>query len=132
MLQYTREELLSLCIPDIDPKYTVEKWPLHWEELRQKEALTFLTKHRRKDGQILDVEVRAHFLEFNGEEYNCAFINDITERKKSEEQLHLSNSFQQAVLNNIPSGVFWKDRELKYLERTRFSGNLPIVNRTRI
>jgi len=120
MLLYTREELLSLSVPDIDTLYTVEKWPLHWEELRQRERLTLLTKHRRKDGQILDVEVRAHFLEFNGEEYNCAFINDITERKKTEEQLHLSHSFQQAVLNNIPSGVFWKDRESKYLGANTF------------
>ena len=115
MLLYTREELLSLGVRDIDPQYSVEEWPLYWETLRQQESLTFLTKHRRKDGQILDVEVQAHFLEFNGEEYNCAFVNDITERKKTEEQLHLSHSFQQAVLNNIPSGVFWKDRELKYL-----------------
>ncbi len=119
-LLYTRDELLSLCVPDIDPHYTMEKWPLSWEALRQQETLTFLTKHRRKDGQLLDVEVRAHFLEFNGEEYNCAFVNDITERKKTEEQLHLSHSFQQAVLNNIPSGVFWKDRESKYLGANTF------------
>ena len=120
MLQYTRSELLSLSIPDIDPNYTKEKWPLHWEELHQREALTFFSKQRRKDGKILDVEVRAHFLEFNGEEYNCAFINDITERKKLEEELYLSYAFQQAVLNNIPSGVFWKDKELEYLGANTF------------
>jgi PAS domain S-box-containing protein len=115
MLQYTRDELLTLRISDIDPMYTPDKWPLHWEELREKQVLKFFTKQRRKDGKELDVEVRAHYLEFGGYEYNCAFINDITERKQAEERLYMAHRFQQAVLNNIPSGVFWKDRQSKYL-----------------
>jgi PAS domain S-box-containing protein len=54
-------------------------------------------------------------LEFGGQEYNCAFVNDITERKQSEERLYMAHRFQQLLLNNIPSGVFWKDRQSKYL-----------------
>ncbi len=115
MLQYTGKELLNLSIPDIDLFYSEEKWPVHWEDLRQNKALTFLTKVRRKDGQELDWQVRAHFLEFEGQEYNCAFINDVTEQKKIEERLLTTHRFQQTVLNTIPSGVFWKDRQSKYL-----------------
>ncbi len=115
LLQYTESELLSFSIPDIDVLFTFEKWALHWENLRDEKVLKFFTKQRRKDGTILDVEVRAHFLEFEGEEYNCAFIQDVTEQKKLEEKLLLAHQFQDIVLNTIPSGVFWKDRESKYL-----------------
>ncbi|MGC3944043.1 MAG: PAS domain S-box protein [Chryseolinea sp.] len=115
LLQYSREELLSLRIPDIDPDYTAVDWPVHWERLRQLQTMTFLTRHRRKDGKLLDVEVRTHHLEFDGQEYHCAVVNDITERKISEEQLRTSHRFLQAMLNNIPDGVFWKDRDSKYL-----------------
>ena len=115
LLQYTEIELLTFSIPDIDILVTFEKWVKHWENLRKEKVLKFFTKQRRKDGTILDVEVRAHFLEFEGVEYNCAFIQDVTEQKQLEEKLHLVHQFQEIVLNTIPAGVFWKDRESKYL-----------------
>ena len=40
---------------------------------------------------------------------------DITERKRSEENLHESREMLKAVLNAIPVRVFWKDKDLKYL-----------------
>src|SRR5262245_57847986 len=33
-LEYSREELLRLRIPDIDPAMTLARWPEHWAELR--------------------------------------------------------------------------------------------------
>lgn len=120
MLQYSRDELRALRVPDIDPLYPAEQWPMHWEELRRKQVLTLLTKHRRKDGTDLDVEIRAHYLEFGGEEYHCAFVNDVTERRQSEERLRMSHRFMQAILNNIPDGIFWKDRNSKYLGGNTF------------
>lgn len=115
LLHYSREELLSLRIADIDPLYPAEDWETHWNALRDSQVLNFITKHRRKDGRELDVEVRAHYLEFNNVEYNCAIVNDVTDRKLSEEKMRTSHRFMQALLNNIPDGVFWKDRESKYL-----------------
>ncbi|MEJ1237521.1 PAS domain S-box protein [Chryseolinea sp. T2] len=115
LLQYSREELLKLRIPDIDPNYEAKDWPAHWERLRQLQTLTFLTKHRRKDGSEIDVEVRTHHLEFDDQEYHCAVVNDVTDRKLSEEKLRTSHRFLQTILNYIPDCVFWKDRESKYL-----------------
>lgn len=130
MLQYSREELLTLSIPDIDPLYEWEQWPYHWEQLRQNQVLSLLTKHRRKDGSSLDVEVNAHFLEFDGQEFNCAFVSDVTDRLQAEEQLRASHRFLQAILNNIPDGVFWKDRESKYLGANIFFMKIANWNAT--
>ena len=115
MLQYSPEELLKLRVPDIDPNFSMEDWPNHWDDLRRKQTMTVLTRHRRKDGKELDVEVRAHHLEFDGQEFHCDIVNDITERKLSEEKRRSSHRLIQAILNNIPDGVFWKDRESRYL-----------------
>ncbi len=43
------------------------------------------------------------------------FGNDITEKKRTEEDLHASRKMLQAVLDTIPARVFWKDSESKYL-----------------
>jgi PAS domain S-box-containing protein len=85
-LGYSREELLRLCISDINPIITADQWGGHWEELRGKGSLRFETQHRTKSGDLHDVEVVANHIVFEGQEFNCATVRDITERKRVEEE----------------------------------------------
>ncbi len=47
--------------------------------------------------------------------YYLSMVENITERHYIEEELHRSHQILQFVFDNIPVGVFWKDRELRYL-----------------
>ena len=85
-LGYTREELLSLVVFDIDPQYPRERWMAHWEETRKLGSSIIETTHRAKDGRIFPVELSIDFMSFAGEEYLCGFGRDITERKRAEEE----------------------------------------------
>lgn len=87
---YANEELLAMSIPDIDPDFTADVWPGHWQELQQKGNLTFETRHRRKDGSIFPVEVSANYIKFDGKEFNVAFIRDISGRKQIENALRIA------------------------------------------
>ena len=44
---------------------------------------------------------------------------DITERKQAEQSLRTSQQMLETVINNIPQGVFWKDRNSVYLGGNR-------------
>ena len=83
-LGYSREELLSLSIPDITPDYPRGTWADRWREMRDRRNITFEGHHRTKDGRVFPVEVTANHLEFQGIEYDCAFARDITERMRGE------------------------------------------------
>ena len=87
---YSREELLSMTIHDIDPNYSAEIWPEFWKELKQSGSLTFESCHRTKEGKIFPVEVTVDHLEYSGKEYHCGFARDITERKRAEDALRRS------------------------------------------
>jgi PAS domain S-box-containing protein len=87
LLGYTHAELLSKTVHDINPTMSVERWPRHWKELKQRGSFTFESQQRTKDGRIIPVEISVNYLEFNGQEYNCAFARDITERKQAERAL---------------------------------------------
>ena len=86
-LGYTQKELLSMTIHDLDPDFPPSVWQSHWEEVKRRGSFTIETRHQRKDGSIFPIEVSVNYLIFQGKEYNFAFVRDITERKKAEEQI---------------------------------------------
>jgi len=83
---YTKEELLAMSIPDIDPDFPTEAWPAHWQELKHKGSMSFETRHRRKDGSIFPIEISANFVRFGDREYNIAFARNISARKQAENE----------------------------------------------
>ncbi len=85
-LGYTREELEGMTVADIDPSFPLDTWPHHWQQLQREKSILLETTHRRKDGSIFPVEIRANFVAFDGLEYNCAIIRDISERKRLEQE----------------------------------------------
>ncbi|TAN42538.1 MAG: PAS domain S-box protein [Nitrospirae bacterium] len=90
LLGYTREEFWGISASDVNPEHPKEAWPLHWEELKQKKTLSFEARLRRKNGSFVPVEINANHISFGGQEYNCAFVRDVTDREKSEE-MRLAN-----------------------------------------
>jgi PAS domain S-box-containing protein len=81
---YSREELLSLTIFDLNPDYDSGVWELRFEELKRRGTITLETRHRAKDGRIFPVEVSANYVFINGQEFNFATVRDLTERRKQE------------------------------------------------
>jgi len=108
---YSREELLSMTVHDIDPDYSAEIWPEFWEKLKQSGSLTFESCHRSKEGRIFPVEITANYLEYNGKEYHCSFARDITERKRAEEALRETEELYRTVLKTSPDGISINDME---------------------
>ncbi len=84
---YSREELLHMTVFDIDPIFPREGWAQHSERLRQQQSFRIETQHRTKMGELFPVEVSINYIEYNGKEYNFAFVRDVTERKRAEESL---------------------------------------------
>ncbi len=100
-LGYTREELLTMTVHDIDPLFTREIWPEHWIELKEKKSFIIESQHRSKDGKIIPVELRLNFVEFGGKEYNCAFATDLTERRIAEERVEEHRGFLERVIESL-------------------------------
>ena len=89
MSGYSRQELLSMHTSDVEvneasPELVVQ----HIQRIFQSGSDRFETRHRCKDGRIIEVEVIATFLKLR-KRYVFAFMHDITERKRAEEQIRL-------------------------------------------
>jgi PAS domain S-box-containing protein len=78
MLGYSREELLTMNIKDIDVNFTPEDWGEHWEMLKWQKYHKMESLHRTKEGGTFLVEITDNYLEFNGKEYDFAFVRPIS------------------------------------------------------
>ena len=116
ILEYSNEELLAMTVFDIDPQFPPDKWCLHWEEIRQDKSFVIETCHRTKNGKAFPVEVSVNYMTHNGQEYNCAFARDISERREAEDAIRKSEEKYRAYINNSPTGVFVADFKGRYVE----------------
>ena len=123
-LGYTREELLSMKIQEINPEFPPERWPSHWDELRKGRIFSSESTHRAKDGHLIPVEIKANYIEFDGKEYNCVYARDITARKRNEELILLERDFSKAVIDSLPGIFYLFDRKGKFL---RWNKNLEEI-----
>ena len=86
MLGYSREELLCLSVPDIEPP-DMESLYNGTTAARTSDFVFAEARHRRKDGSLLPVEVSRYHLEFGGSDFTCCISRDITDRKRAETEL---------------------------------------------
>lgn len=89
-LGYARQELTGMYPWQFDPDFPAEAWPDVWSNLKKNGIVNIETRHRRKDGSILNVDVTGQYISFNGEEFSFSFVQDITERKKTDAELRIA------------------------------------------
>ena len=106
MLGYSHEEMLSMRIADVDSEET----SVHTQNRMQKIVETgedrFETKHRCKDGKIIDVEVSVKSQPF---ENFVVFVSNITERKQAEKALKNRENLLNKVFDLLPVGLWFAD-----------------------
>jgi PAS domain S-box-containing protein len=85
-LGYSREEILSLAVPDVDPGMSKSAMAAIRARLEQAETVILECLHRRKDGSTFPVEVNVRHVQAD-QHYLVAVVRDITERKHAEEEL---------------------------------------------
>lgn len=97
MIGYTREELLTMSIPDIEAIEKPEETAERIEKIMKQGHDRFETRHRCKDGKIIDVDVSVKYFNEDGGQM-VVFLRDVTRQKKSEEAMkQLNHELKEAV-----------------------------------
>ncbi len=90
MLGYTQKEMLRMNVADWDAQWSREELMERFKKLILLDNALFESRHRRKDGTLLDVELSTTGAEIDGQYYLFASSRNITERKQAEAELRIA------------------------------------------
>ncbi len=110
MYRVSREEALSMSIIEdfSTPDNPLDELPELWDSIIRGEKRLFEWKARRpRDGSAFDVEVFLRKITLNNSEAILASVHDITDRKRAEEDLRVSEKKYRSVIENIQD-VFYR------------------------
>lgn len=101
MLGYTEEELLRMCITDLEVRTPeASQFPYARTGLHQ-----FPTAHRHKDGRVVHLEISVNVLRDGAEKVLVGFARDVTERNRTAEALARLTAQQRLILNCAAEGI---------------------------
>ncbi len=86
-LGYTAEEFAKLRIADYEAQESEEEIKRHIQTIMSEGREDFDTRHRRKDGSVMDVRVSVILLEIGAKTYLLAVFRDITEAKEAQKAI---------------------------------------------
>ena len=100
MLEYTREEFITMSPKDIAAPEIEAKIPIFIKDLKEKKQHTFEAIHVSKSGKKIPVEISSHIFNLNDNEVILAIARDITERKRVEDELKQSETLYRITFES--------------------------------
>jgi PAS domain S-box-containing protein len=107
MLGYSREELLGANVSLWDAQWPAQELKRMIAEAAAKEGrAVFETRHKRRDGSFLDVEIASQQLELDGKPALFASARDITERIRARRELVESEARFRGLVEQSIAGIY--------------------------
>ncbi|MFC1476471.1 PAS domain S-box protein [Fibrobacterota bacterium] len=89
ILGYTEDEMVNLSVPDIHPKESIEHVISEFEaQASGEKPLAENIPCLRKDGEVIYADFNTVPAIIDGAKCNIGIVRDVTERKRTEEELH--------------------------------------------
>jgi PAS domain S-box-containing protein len=104
LVGYSREELLNMRITDIEAVEKPEDTARRIRRIIKTGHDRFETRHRCKDGRIVDIEVSTTYAGADDGRL-FVFIRDITERKQAEEKLRDETTRHRILIDESSDGI---------------------------
>ena len=112
---YSRAEFLDMTIKDIRPPEDVRLLEDYIAPENGEIAHAGEWRHRKKDGTDINVEITSNRLTFGGRAAEFVLVHDVTERKKAETALRISEDRYRDLVDNSHELICTHDLEGRVL-----------------
>ncbi len=122
-LQYSKDEIQQKYVWDFDPLYSENIWHEHWKKIEKMGSFTIESIHQSKDGKGYPVEISVNYVKSGGNEFNFAYIKDITERIKREEEVFKAKEEWEYTFDAVPDLIAIVDKNYNILRVNQAMAN---------
>ena len=112
---YTHAELMSMTVGQVDSSAEAPYAADRMARLMEHGYLAFETVHQRKDGSLIPTDVNARRIIWDGQPAIMSICRDITDRKRTEESLKLSEQKYRNIFENVIEDIFQTTPEGRFL-----------------
>ncbi len=128
---YTLEEMRDLSIQDVIAPDARKKLSAKIQSIHKSGRQVFESEHVRKDGTVFPVLIDATAIkDKNGRVlYRAVNVQDISERKRSEEELNIEQVLINNLMNSLPDKIYFKDRESRFIRINNATAELMNVGK---
>jgi PAS domain S-box-containing protein len=113
---YSRKELMSMTIAEIRPAEDINEMKIAVKEITLGPRSLGVRRHKKKNGEIIFVELKSHTIRYNETTAIHVLINDITEQKRAEQALFDLNNQLEERINERTSELLELNASLKQTE----------------
>lgn len=107
-LGYTRDELLTMSVVDLETQFDLPGAQAAWSRIRPGFPFNLEGRHRRKDRTTFPVEVQFGCFERDGHRNFIGHVRDITARKQAEAELREMHERLRRIGDNLPHGYIYQ------------------------
>jgi PAS domain S-box-containing protein len=116
---YSRKEFLAMNILGLLPVLEASSHPEGATAAMQARNAAGICSHRRKNGQLLEVEVNQYTVKFQGRQARIMLAREITHTRRAEQELRVSERNYRQLFENARQGIWVVDNEGKTILTNR-------------
>ncbi|HET7270803.1 MAG TPA: PAS domain S-box protein, partial [Rubrobacter sp.] len=105
-LGYSRDELLTMSVSDVEADYVPGSLKKLWEQITSGPPRTLEGNHRRKDGTTFPVEVRVGVFEAEEHPLMLALVRDVSERREAERKIRETEARYRTLVEQTPAVTY--------------------------
>lgn len=117
MIGYTLDELLTMNINQLEVALNQTEIEERIEEMVREGFARFNSNHKKKNGEIVDLDVNTFTMQVNGQFVVAAFMKDITESIKVEIELEKHRNHLEELVKIRTEEVDLKNAELQRMNK---------------
>ncbi len=115
LIGYHHNELMNMGLRDVEAVESEHGIVEHIRKITSQGYDRFETRHRHRNGQFVDVEISANYMNDDVRGRIYVFAHSISRRKRNEEALLQSESRYRELADSISDSFVALDQDLKYV-----------------